>query len=392
MGGSETLILRISNWFIEEGYEVSIICNSCIPYFKVKFNKVGIELVETKVFSYKELKKIIYEICLDRCKKQFFITFNINDFVLAEKILKNKKNSFNYLYILHPLHTIGVGRLEELRKPFYKKILKMAYDGNKLLFMDEDCIHVCEKHYQINLEEEYKRIIRLPMYINKNFKQKDNVSSSFNILTIARFDFSFKGYIIGLIKDFAELKIIYPQITLTIIGDGKGKKEVEECIKILDKKIQKDIFLEGIVPYDKLDIHFKKANVFVGMGTTLLDASNYGLISLTVYSNTYLFLSPGFYYENPQLLGGFESGLVYPKLDGKTLLEKVINMEQSEYQKLSCKSFLALKEMYDIENVMNNLIKNKLSIHKKEKYRVLSLNIAMAINEISYAIRKNSLI
>lgn len=388
MGGSETLILRIIRWLVENKHEVTVICKSCIEYFEFEFQKSNIELIKVSDYSYKKIKNILCKISTNVPQEQYYITFFMDDFIFTEKLLHNKKNILNIFYILHPLHTIALGRLEKIKKPFNKRILKTAYNQNKLVFMDEDCISVCEKHYNLNLKDEYKKIIRLPMKINSNPTEPKKKKEDFNILTITRLDFPFKGYVLGLIDDFAELKKIYSKITLTIIGDGKGKEVVEKKIKQIDTKTQQDIFLKGTIPYNQLDSYFKKADVYVGMGTTLLDASNNGLISITVYSYTYQFFATGFYYENPQILCGLEFGLAYPKVDGISLLKKIINMKQNEYQELSQKSFFTLKKIYDIERVMRNLMKIKLIEQKKENYKVFSINTAIAMNKISRIINK----
>ena len=103
--------------------------------------------------------------------------------------------------------------------------------------------------------------------------------------------------------------------------------EIKKIISKLPLETQKNIYIEGIVPYEKLEYYFEDADIYIGMGTTVLDACNHMVPALTVCSYTYEFLTIGFFYENPQILAGFykPNSTVYKS--GADLVKNVLEME-----------------------------------------------------------------
>ncbi|SDP40559.1 Glycosyltransferase involved in cell wall bisynthesis [Eubacterium maltosivorans] len=350
MGGAETLILRLSEWYVLHNYEVEIVCKSINKEIEDSFIKKNIVVKKLFAFSAKAyLKTINKEI---RSKEYLFITFGFYDYFLSEKIrIKNRNLKISNLwYVVHPFHTRIEKSLIFFAKPVLKKTIIKLYNSNRIFFMDEDCIRITEEYYKINLDNSYERIIRLPLFINKQQKIKNKQKDFLNILSIARFEFPFKGYLIGLIKDFNELNQNNRFLKLTIIGDGKGMLEIKDTISKLPPETQKNICIEGIVPYEKLKNYFEDADIYIGMGTTVLDACNYMVPALTVYSYTYEFLTIGFFYENPQIVAGFSKQNSIVDKKGIAYVEKVLKMGNVDYQKLCIESYRAFSDMYDINN------------------------------------------
>lgn len=352
LGGAETLILRMSEWLIKRGDKVVLVCHSMDETIK-KDKRIGrIECILTKK---KDKKRKILKILQknNNIKDKMIINFFVKDYLLIERL--NKKNDFqNIFYVVHPNNTLSYCKkgllLSKIKKYIYKNQIKKMYDKNCIYFMDEDCIKIAEKYYKMSLSKSYSNIIRIPIQVDK-FDNKTR-KKSFNILTIARFDFPFKGYLLGLIDDFIYLKEIYPQATLTIIGDGKDRDKIEKKLERLNKKITKDIMIIGAVPYLSLNSYFKKASIYVGMGTTVLDAVNRGVPAITVYSYSYEAKTLGFFYEHPNVLAGFTEGGSYPKIAVVELLERVFDLNIEDYDRLVEKNYQALKNTYDIEIVL----------------------------------------
>lgn len=378
MGGAETLILRMSEWLILNNYKVEIVCKSVTKEMEKSFTKKNVLIKKLKYFSANEYIKTIEK--ENEFKYIYFITFGFHEYFISEKIrFKCKKmNVYNLWYVIHPFHTrIGKGLTFFFESSLRETILNL-YQSNRIFFMDEDCIKATEKYYKINLEKAYKNIIRLPLFINKPQKIKTKYKGHLNILSIARFDFPFKGYLIGLVKVFAELSKENPDMNLTIIGDGNGMPEIKKVINSLEITVQNHIYVKGIVPYEELDDYFSNADIYIGMGTTLLDASNHMIPSLTACYYTYDLLITDFFYKQPNLLTGLpKNGNISHSID---LIKKAINMDSAEYENISIKSFLAFSEMYDInlnmprflnitlnneEMVQNILIMNLILIRRK---------------------------
>lgn len=357
LGGTETLILRMSKWLKQNEYEVEVVCNEIVEELKRSFENDGIKIIIIKNFT---IKEYLSQTSIYNFDIQFIVTFSFQDYFFSEYMkmrLKNKKIK-NIFYVLLPTHTLR-GRTTKITikkkvvKHIYKKIIKKMYDSNSIFFMDEVCIESCSKYYNLNMDRSYDEIIRLPMFINDIKLKNTRKSPLLNILAIARFDFPFKGYLFGLIDVINELK--KKNVYLTIIGDGQGMEEIRKKIKSLGAG---DVIrLAGNVPYNDLRDYFDRADLYVGMGTTLLDASNFTVPAISVYTHTYEFLTTGFFYEYPHLLGGNEDNLEYPREKGINIVKKVMGMSSSEYLEICRKSYDSLKNMYDINKIMPKMLK-----------------------------------
>lgn len=401
IGGIESMILRMAQYAFKNHIKFLFATNDIDSlneteyYDELKRNNAMIieheKIIKTSVSSLKNHKKYI----IKKNQRVFILVFDYYEYFIAQKIKEKNNNIEIFLYIVHPfLHTckdIKVPKKNKFAKltcyKLYKQLLLKLYKNGSLLFMDEDCIKYNEKHFNVKLPKSYSNIIRLPIKIEKEEKRKLK-SSEFNILSIARHVFPFKGYLIGLLKDFVLLKRKYPKLSLTIIGDGKDKEELVCLLDDYEDYIKKDIHLIGSIPYFNLKRYFEKANIYIGMGTTLLDAAKYSVPSITVYSYTYEFFAVDYFHENPHILGGFqenEENYGTVKKQGKDLLEKVVQMSSSEYQNLCKKSYAAVNKNYNIDGVMKKIFCDH---NEKGKINVVLIMIMCFLERMKPRIKK----
>lgn len=356
LGGAETLIYRMSKWLVEKKYDVEIVFREIDEELKKICIESKINLVPIKKFTASNY----YKATKAKNNQQLIVTFFVVDFILAEQIKKkSQKDVKTILYVVHPYILINKyfskNKVGIIFKSAMKKLVLKMYNSKSVYFMDEDCINVCSDYYKINLKKAYNEIIRLPMYLRYYRKKKKN-PGQLKVLSISRIDFPFKGYLLGLIDAIEKLND--NNIKLTIIGDGPDRS-------ILEKKIEKstmkhNINYVGAVPYNRLDSHFKNSDLYIGMGTTVLDAVSAGTPAICVYSYTLNFKVTGFFYEAPHVLGGIKEGETYPCLDGVYFLEKVNLMNDCQYQALIDKGNEVLKKIYNIDLVMPAFLKNVL--------------------------------
>ena len=153
-----------------------------------------------------------------------------------------------------------------------------------------------------------------------------NRKNNFEIITCARFDFPHKGYIIGLVKAFNNLKFVYPQLTLTIVGYGEGEQYLKEIINELPDYSKKDINLLGKLLPHELQKAFCKATLNVGLAGALNVGARCALPSIPVRHYTYDCECYGFY-EN----SGESALSTKPGDNIEDYISETVNCSDKEY-------------------------------------------------------------
>ena len=95
-------------------------------------------------------------------------------------------------------------------------------------------------------------------------------------------ELTMKGYVMGLIDVFSSLLNKY-DLNLIIVGDGEGAQLLRDKISALSEIVRKKILYKNSIPYSEINIFFSRCDLFLGMGTTLLDASNHNVLALPVF-------------------------------------------------------------------------------------------------------------
>lgn len=364
LGGTATLSIRIGEYLVKNGYEVI--------YVTQVFNDVNnLKLMNEKgIIVYKWDIRNIYFNLFQRYNNRtlIFLTYTLHEFLFIENLRNFLNIKKNILYVVQIYGLILAINQNIITKAIAKRtffpIIKKMLNNDNVIFMDKQSIIQTEKYYGFDIENKESLVFHLPMKTKKLelqlIEDKLNIEL-FNILTIARAEFPFKGYIIGLIDDFNELCNIYNNITLTIIAFGPDESQISEKVRQLPASIKNKINLVGQTPYDELYKFFNQAHLFLGMGTTILDAANHGVPSIAVQPYTYENNSSGFFHEQPEFLGGYED----KSIPAISYMKKVIEMSNEEYLELCQMEHRALEENYDISTLANYLINIEEDINPK---------------------------
>lgn len=244
-----------------------------------------------------------------------------------------------------------------------KQVIKKMWENNYINIMDKECYNSFLNKNEISNRDDSLALFPIGIDIPEVCPVKEKNRSIFRILSILRFDFPFKAYIFGLIDTFSNLFIHYPNIRLTIIGWGEGKKEINDYISALPMKAQKMIELLGPIDYIELDKYILKSDLYVGIGTTVLEAIKNGIPAIPVRDFSYECLTSGFFYEMPYVI--HEDG--YYEI--KQYLEDVLNMSSAEYKCLIENCYLKLVANYKLDSIMTRIlnISNKTGITITDK-------------------------
>lgn len=372
-GGTATLSLRIFVKLIEQGFECYYIYyeNNDINNIKY-FKEIGIVLIDIKHSSL--LVNNLNDLCSGD-DEIIVVTYSLKELFEIQQIqLKFRiKKMKSLLYVVHPNTLVPNSPLKiKVFSFFFQQLVVEYYKNNQILFMDRHCYDKTAENFNI-LEEKTEKIFLLPMLINNTqfFRMKNQRNEKgYIIMTILRAEFPFKGYVFGLIDQFVELQQKYPFLKLRIISFGSEESKIKDKIDNLDVDVRKNIYLIGRVPYTELTNFFKETSLYIGMGTTVLDAANYGVPSLVVKAYTYDCVSSGYFSDSPFDVGAYGDNL----LQVKDYILKFLEMSENDLEQLRNDAFLSLKNNYDIEIFINrffDFLDATKPIHKKIYYKIL---------------------
>lgn len=364
LGGTDTYFYRMFKWLRKHEYDSSLFLFENSSYDKSFLNQL-IELGVKVYFNIPcfkrsdEGKPSRIKLNLDKSKEIFFIYARFEDFLIAKKIeTVNKEYKFtHFCYMLHP-EALNPGT-SQIRK----QVIKKMWENNYINIMDKERYNSFLNKNEISNRDDSLALFPIGIDIPEVCPVKEKNRSIFRILSILRFDFPFKAYIFGLIDTFSNLFIHYPNIRLTIIGWGEGKKEINDYISALPMKAQKMIELLGPIDYIELDKYILKSDLYVGIGTTVLEAIKNGIPAIPVRDFSYECLTSGFFYEMPYVI--HEDG--YYEI--KQYLEDVLNMSSAEYKCLIENCYLKLVANYKLDSIMTRIlnISNKTGITITDK-------------------------
>lgn len=357
VGGKESLIVRMITWLAKQDYMCYLMLSKGTDINK-KWNDSlkNVGIIYFDFYKYSVFMGNASSI-FDQKNEKYFLSTSMSDWIYIQELIRKKRinNVHHLFYVLHPKASRGVVNSSILDKP-YQVLIEKKFNRNHLIFMDNET----RNFYTVYNSKELLvyRVVELPMEVEKLdegiIKQRIK-NNTFEILTIARLEFPFKGYVLGLIDDFEKLAKENPFLILTIVGDGTGMQELRNKINSMPERIRKQINIMGEIRYDKISGLLKNAKVYVGMGTTLIDAAKEGLISIGATANQMENKSFGFFGPSCNILGLFWGEEGFDKYDFIELIQEVIELSDSDYYDKSVATYNHVKR-YDINKIMPQLI------------------------------------
>lgn len=198
------------------------------------------------------------------------VTDHILSFLLKKTYFKNAKIVSG---IYHPFQY------------FYKKFFFFNFNFNvanlifktsprkNLIFMSN---LVKKKHEEIfKLDMSVSPVIPLPCRIEPEFKKRDIKKG--RIISIGRL-VDFKRYPFLVIDVLSHLKEECPLYEYHIYGDGPLFGDLKKYA--LDSGVSDRIFFHGNLPYKDIPFVLSDAHIFIGHGTSIVEASGLGVFSL----------------------------------------------------------------------------------------------------------------
>jgi len=366
IGGAELYVLRKARFLENNGFKVYIVTGKAqnirfTEFYDYEFLEIKEIVISPNLFCKNEISGILERILV-------FIHYQEQDEIFVEshqiypamwaEIFAQKVNRVNLVYCITPFRVNGY-----IIREFYHKKLR----NDELLGCNESYI---PETFGNGFKNNYLNIPFDANEIEKVSNQdtvlgKDNVSDvalesrDISILTISRIQ---KTYIAQSIIDLSDFCKKYPDTSVKynlVLSENNGSEY--DKLKILIDKVKPnnlDIELNG--PVLKLtDTIFKGYDLFIGMGTAVLNAVSMGLPSLVVdYRNNKYYGFFGYdYHEFGSGIRPAEKGLDY-------FIKQVLNKEVDldEVRKKAMDYFL---ENYESEKVNKRFLVYQYNINKK---------------------------
>ena len=377
-GGSHTLMVRMGVWLNSRNIKMTIIGTSVTNTEIIgKLKGCNVKVIEADLSDDKTGFRVVSSLLQVEQIKVY--CFSWNHYLDIERLKKKYRWIFdNFVYCIHPeTFKKGIGFKTRFMREYsinsYRSILERMNQNGSLISLDEVNLRESEKYLKCNLDKTTP-IVYLPMYCPERDDKEEIITQGFDsnvILTAARADFPYKGYMVGLIDLFVDLKNKYPKAELEIVASGDDIQILKDKIANQTESIKASIKLHGWMDYEELKTQMRQCKVYIGMGTTVFDAALQYKPSIVVKFNTMKCYSDHFVSERPTYMT-----VISPDCSESAYnrIEDAFSWNFEEYRTQSLDSFSKTKEIYDIDICMDKLThmetKNKGSLlSNKECFR-----------------------
>ena len=246
------------------------------------------------------------------------------------------------------LETIFCNPLKSIVYRCMRTVFKEWESNNHLCFYARKQMDALENNYHIyisNKETKLLKAVKALPHLNYDDLEERIKRRNFTIITIGRFDFPHKGYILGLIRAYGRLKEKYPQIRLDIVGDGPHRFKVIKEIEKLNHNIQKDIKLLGNISPEVLPNYIKHAHLNISVAGGVAVGAVSGIMSIP--ARNYCDGECEVYGYLPEYLE--YSVATSPGNLVDTYIERAITMSDYEYKKACIESYESVYNSHEVD-------------------------------------------
>jgi len=347
-GGIETLILRMSNWLVSHGHELTILMKKEGEITDMLPHEVN-KLVLGKRYGYLYLPFLTRWFLdqYDLFKFDIVMSFHPKSNWIASNIVDIYKLKCHYITGVYHPRAYYNNNLHVSEKVVYRALMKKL-SPQRVLFMNHECKRLHQEHLSLSFQESIVWPLPIDTYkVCSSSIVKESHNKPIRIISIGRLA-QFKTYNLYMIDIVKSLKMKGYDIVYDIYGTGELKSRMQQKIEMLDAS--EYIKLRGLLPYAKFQKTIQEAYVFVGMGTAVLEAALCGVPALVAIENSQEAKSYGYLYELPYYnVGEYNEELTEKNVED--LLEKLLNIDRNVYQEISKKS-IEYVQAYSLEKLM----------------------------------------
>lgn len=278
------------------------------------------------------------------------LTFSVLQFEKMKKLVGDIANIRLFYVIphfknpeLHPEDFFATKVCKKMIRKWVRSFYQDYLSSNQLFFINEKHGLALREHYDLPLdsvkEHVCKKVREIPEYDEPVIEKKLN-NDEFNIITVSRFEFPHKGYVLGLLDIFPEIVSKCPKAKLIIIGYGEGEPEVNRKIDFMPKDISDRITVIGRVSYVELQEYYSNAHLSIGVAGSASDAATFAVPTLVARH----------YCEECEVYGQF-ADFSHKRLSEEPgnnvmpYIEQVYAMENQEYIDLCRKTYNTVEQI-----------------------------------------------
>ena len=354
-GGLQTFMVRVAQWCKLQNIPCLVIYQTIDQRMLALCAKEALEIQQAENSKGREeaLRRFV-----SKEDSVTLLTFEIAEFLDFERIRATKFRKYSIKHVMYNVSVTGAilgskisGRVGKIIFNYYRHVVNKFYKNGQLMFMDAETKDVTLRYYRFP-EDQADNIMLLPMFISP--KPQRTMPDNRKIMTVARAVFPYKGYLIGLIKDFDKICEIHPETQLHMVAMGKDIDLVKATIA---QTINKEkIFLYEGLSLDEICAMLKTVYMYIGMGTTVLDAADAGVPSVVVFHSTMENIASGYFHNIPQVLGSFGEGRPAAELILETL-----GLTEEAYLRVCESTFDEYEKNYNIDTNIKQLLAHEVN-------------------------------
>ncbi len=346
-GGTATLSYRIGQEYMSRGYSIFYICSEMNSMDNYRlFSQAGFNVRVMKKIRWKSyVKKNI-----EANTELLMLSYSYELFRYAEIIEKNYCSSKSFLYVVHERTLYRGGEKKTWLTDLFNKInhyyIKTIEENGRLLFMEGAIAEKSEIMLNMKFERCKGNICPLP-YI---FPNRINLAKKNKIIsTMARIDFPFKAYLLGLVDILNRILDEGVDVELWIIGDGPSMRELRNKVDQMSDDKKDKVKLVGSLAYDEAKAMISNTYVFVGMGTGIIDAVSTGVPAIVVKPFINECMGKGFFSEHPDILGYMSDDKDVSNITDT--LKEILGMSEEKYNTLCSLEYESAKDYYSFDKM-----------------------------------------
>lgn len=328
-GGIQSLIVRLSNWFVNNNVKVTLFLDSSGELVSLLDSRV--EKItsgnNSMYFGPSFFSRHYPELLASNVDAVF--SFDIPSLLVAILFYVDYKKPLRFINgVYHPdaleKEVTALSKGDDITRGFLLHVYSDLLEDRSKVFMNDEIRRKTQKFIQ----REISAAMTLPLPINifpiRNIDSQTYKSRK--IVSVGRLT-GFKTYNLYLMDIILELKKEGIECHWHIYGQGELEQKIAD--KILQLGLSDNVTLHGTLPYEKFASTLDDAFLFVGMGTSIIEAGSCGVpvIPAIVDFGPY---SYGFLYEMPE----YHLGEILDNPPDKSvifLVKRLLSLDEKEY-------------------------------------------------------------
>lgn len=347
LGGVETLLARMSRWLTENNHQVTLLAEQPGKWTDLLPRSVKCVVLDKqfpKLYYYFHAKRLWESLGIE--KPNVIKSFDIASSWIACQLAGIIRNDCKVIAGIYNPSIFNWYWAPGSLPPWSPKRI---YLRNYLKYVPASARVFCGVDQLEELEEvHHQKGILWPIPIDTTqFEPASRKPKWGKIVSVGRLS-PMKEYNLYLFDVVKTLRDRGYDVNWSVYGTGEYEATMRERIR--KAHLEPYIFMEGTVPYARFRKVLEDAYVFVGMGTSILEAAMFKVPNVTANAYEREGLTCGPVYNFPP--GSIGPGYAPPKLKVADEIERILRLSQTEYRAEEAKVGASVAA-HEMENSMN---------------------------------------